>query len=215
MKESAKIHDIVLDFLLNLKPILKKVGKKHIYQCFESDLINYVDNTIIIEYYNKSIKDWYDNEKLFYGRTCVTSENLSVGLKIVGKPIDAYGSILTKDGLLLNNYDGDFDEDCWSNNGYCDIYSFATISESGVIRFSQVIYSFAENKIKLHEDITHNLSFIPDLNHEFGGKRALYRYDNILSIRTIEEVYDKIDDDFKQPYSSIESLSYPRYEIKL
>jgi hypothetical protein len=209
MKNYAKIHDTVLNFLLKLKPKLVEVYEDDV-DYFEDDSINYDINEIIIQYFDGYCYDYKRNPKLFHSATCVTSEPLIEGLCLVGKQIDAYGSILTKDGLLLNNEDMPIIEDNYNSKGYCHIYSFATISETGVVRFSQVVYNFFYKKILIQEDKYYQLPFVPNLSEDFGGKRATYRFDNILSLRTNTNVYTKVDSSLHQPNSESKSLSYPR-----
>ena len=98
--------------------------------------------------------------------------------------------------------------------GFVNVLGFATINNNGVVRFTQIVYSFLFKRLIVRDDVRHQLPFKVRLKSDFGGKRALYKDNNVISIRTTKNVYKKSPKTYHQSDEHKESLSYPRLEIK-
>lgn len=211
------IHSIIINELLKFKPVIVDVDSDTFIDCLEECTIDYDKKEIYIQVCKEELI-WRDEGVLdFASRSYVDVESLIEGFDIIGNYRDAYGSILTDDDetLLLNNYDACFYEENKSEDGFCNVIGFATITSSGVIRFTQLVYSFLHNKLIVRDDVSYQLTFTPDLNNDFGGKRAVYRYDNILSLRCDPDLYKKVDKNHHQSDEHKNDLSYPRFIINV
>lgn len=214
-KISASIHEFVLKSILSFSVKIKDVSLNEFEQFYEECSIDYDKKEIEIQVCREEI-NWIKEGKLNFASRCyIDIESIVKGLKIEGEPIDAYGSILTKNELLLNNYDAEFEEQNKSEKGFCNVLGFATISKKGVVRFSQITYSFLFNKLIVRDNVISQLPFKPNLKNDFGGKRATYRNGSLLSLRTNLKVYKKVDKKYWQLDKYKNDLSYPRLQLTI
>jgi hypothetical protein len=132
---------------------------------------------------------------------------------------DSYGSIvLDEEYLLLNNYDAPTPT---IPRGHVHIYDLCTVDIRGNVEYVSIAVSIRKMeyvvvkhiKRQLPEQITDMYQGMELLNL-FGGKRA-FRYEggDILSIRTINDVYDIIPDMYKQSDEFKDNMSYPRLQL--
>lgn len=89
---------------------------------------------------------------------------------------DDYGTIDTKiGGVLLNSYGLEPFEDYENEDGFCHIAAFATVSDTGVVRYSQIVYDLPKKCLVLREDVCYNMYMNSVKLKLFGMKRACYR----------------------------------------
>ena len=210
---STSLHDFILKQILSFSVNLKEVKEDEFHKCYEDCSINYITKEIEIQFCKDEI-NWIKEGKLnFAAKCCVDVESIVKGLNLNGENIDAYGSIIINNELLLNNYDVSFEEQDKNEKGFCNVLGFATITNKGVVRFSQVVYSFLFKKLIIRDDVTYHLPFKPNLKKDFGGKRAIYRNNSIFSFRTNLSVYKKVDKKYWQSDKHKDDLSYPRFQL--
>ena len=208
------LHETLLKNILSFKPIIKEVGEDDFFKWYDECSINYKTKEIEIQVCKDEI-NWIKEGKLKFASRCyVDVESIVKGFELKGNWVDAYGSIIVGNELLLNNYDATFFEDENNPKGFVNIIGFTTIDKFGKVRFSQIVYSFRFNKLLVRDDVTYMLPFKPNLETDFGGKRGTYRNGSLLSLRTTMEVYDKVDKKFHQSDSRKDDLSYPRLELR-
>jgi hypothetical protein len=207
---STSLHDFILKNILSFSVNIKEVKEDEFHQWYEECSINYEKREIEVQICKDEI-NWIKEGKLKFASKCyVDVESIVKGFALKGEYIDAYVSIIVDNELLLNNYDAVFEEQDKNEKGFCNVLGFATITNKGIVRFSQVVYSFLFNKLIIRDDITFQLPFKPNLKNDFGGKRATYRTGCKLSLRTNMSVYKKVDKKYWQPDSRKNDLSYPR-----
>ena len=209
-KNTILLHDYIIKTIINFTPIIKDVNEDIFHEWYEKCSINYIEKTIEIKVCKDEI-NWVKEGKLKFASKCyVDVESIVKGLNLKGDYIDAYGSIIVNNELLLNDYDACFKEQDKNEKGFCHILGFVTINKNGKVRFSQIVYSFLFNKIIVRDDVNYKLPLKPNLKKDFGGKRATYRYGNVLSLRTNLSVYKKVDKKHCQSDKYKNNLSYPR-----
>jgi len=209
-KES--LHDMILSNIMSFKVITKKLSEDVFfgYSENESRFVDFKKKEIYVEFCTDDVV-WYKEGKLNFVSQChIEVEDVVDGIGLVGKHRDAYGTILTNQGLLLNNYDAGFYEQEKNEKGFCNVIGFATVTQEGVVRFSQVVYSFKFCRLIIRDDVRHRLPYQPDLMYDFNGKRAVYRYGSKLTIRTTLDVYAQLDKKYWQSEKYKHHLSYPR-----
>ena len=204
------LHETLLTKLLSFKPVIKEVTYEEFFESYDDCSINYRTKEIEIQVSKEKIEWIRPNKANISARCYIDVESIVKGFELNGKCVDAYGSIIVGNDLLLNNYDALFCEE----EGFVNIIGFATVNKNGKVRFSQIVYSFKFNKLLVRDDVTYTLPFKPNLEEDFGGKRATYRNGSILSIRTTMDVYDKVDKKYHQSDSRKNDLSYPRLELR-
>lgn len=210
---STSLHDFILNQILSFSVKLKEVKEDEFHQWYEDCSINYITKEIEVQFCKDEI-NWIKEGKLNFASKCyVDVESIVKGFKLNGEYIDAYGSVIINNELLLNNYDASFEEQDKNEKGFCNVLGFATITNKGVVRFSQVVYSFLFNKLIVRDSVTYQLPFKPNLKKDFGGKRATYRNGSILSLRTDLSVYKKVDRRYWQSDKHKGNLSYPRLQL--
>jgi hypothetical protein len=208
------LHNTIVEAFLNFNPVISVVNKDMFFEYPDTDFVNYASNEIKIEMCKDGIEYCDGTISYFESRCIVDLERILNGLKIQHENIDGYGSAIAGNELLLNNYDAIFEEDANNSAGFCNVLGFATVDNLGNVKFSQVVYSFKFNKCIVRDQFNIKLPFVPDLKSDFGGKRATYRYGNILSLRTTLSVYDKVDNKYKQHKRKENTLSYPRLILR-
>jgi len=171
------------------------------------------DNKIIIEVCTDEI-NWIKEGKLNFASRCwIDVEDIIQALQLKGEHIDGYGSMIIGNELLLNNHDAMFEESDKNEKGFCNIIGFATVNNEGLVRFTQIVYSFLFEKIIIRDNINLKLPFKPNLELDFGGKRATYRIGSILSLRTNMDVYSKVNKKYWQSDRKKNDTSYPRLQL--
>jgi hypothetical protein len=113
-----------------------------------------------------------------YCNCCLGVNDIKEAFDIKGSYCnDDYGTINTKiGGVLLNDYGLDPHEDFENKKGFCHVAAFATVSNSGVIRYSQVVYSLRFKRLILRDDICYNMPMDNTEANLYGLKRACYRH---------------------------------------
>ena len=205
------IHQYIIDELLTFKPVIVNVSVKKFCDG-DFDEISFEKREIYIYVCKKEINYIKEGKQKFNSRCSIDVGSLILPIK--GDCLDAYGTILFKNELLLNNYDSIFTEADKNPKGFVNVLGFATINNNGVVRFTQIVYSFLFKRLIVRDDVRHQLPFKVRLKSDFGGKRALYKDNNVISIRTTKNVYKKSPKTYHQSDEHKESLSYPRLEIK-
>ena len=121
---------------------------------------------------------------------------------------DAYGSVVIKNVLFLNDYDkGGYD------SLYVDLVTITSINRKGEVRCTTISYHVKYGRIICRDDVN---SKLPDAFKRvrydmLGGKRAVYRYGNKISIRLRMNDYNKgIPAENRQSDKQKNTLSYPR-----
>ena len=206
------IHQQLIDLLLFYTSIVMEVPPEVYDDCFDGSCIDFKKREIYIQtihYLDRKDQPAFDS------RCYISIEDITRHFYKDGRFVDGYGSVLVDDTLLLNNSDADFYEDSENKLGFCNILGFASVTVDGLVRFSQIVYSFKFKRLLLRDDVTHQLPFKVDLDKDLGGKRAVYKHHNILSIRTNLDVYKKADKKYHQSDRFKNTLSYPRLIINL
>lgn len=206
MKTKLSIHDEIINRILSCNVNIIDQS----YDVYLDSLHDYLFANIIQIYTCHDEIHWIKEGKQNFAAKCyIDIERVLQEFKINGNFVDAYGSIIIGDELILNNYDASFIEDTLNPFGFVNILGFASI-HNNVARFTQIVYSFKFKKLIIRDDVSYTLPFIANIETDFGGKRATYRYGNILSLRTNLQVYKKIPDKYKQSDNCKDQLSYPR-----
>ncbi len=173
--EHAPVHDYILQKLLALKVEQRQwvegddgePNPDDWYDSFAEDR-----STIFIDM-------WYWSVPEGDFRYC----NCSVGVNDIKEAFgidgnycnDDYGTVQTEiGGVLLNDYGLDPHENYADENGYCNVLAFATISDTGVVRYSQVVYDLPTKRLVLRKDICYNMPMDTVKPQLFGMKRACY-----------------------------------------
>jgi hypothetical protein len=210
----ATIHQQIVNRILSLKPIERNCDIDTLNYGYEENQYDLETNKIYIDVCRDDMEDEKGNDISISFQTLVCIEDALEDLFIMGKRLDAYGSTLIGDELILNNYDLTIDDKNTSEDGFCMVLAFASVRNNKV-RFSSIIYDFEKKELVLQEDFHIVLPFKVNLKEDFSGKRAVYRYDNIVSLRTTLEVYEKVDKKFHQSDECKNDLSYPRLILEI
>lgn len=210
MKNVSLIHDKIINAILSSH--VNVIDQS--YDRYLDSLHDYILPNIINIYTCHDEIHWIvEGKKSFAAKCHIDIEQLLKILNINGIWKDAYGSIIIKNELILNNHDADFVSDRLNPLGFINVLGFASIHKN-IARFTQIVYSFKFKRLMVRDDVSYKLPFDCDIHTDFGGKRATYRYGNILSLRTTLDVYDKVDNKYKQSDDYINNLSYPRLILR-
>lgn len=212
----VNLHEYIKNTLLSYNVIIHETNHYAEYDSFYdrgNKSIDFLKNEIHIIVCLEELNWVKEGKQNFVSSCCIDVEDIVHGLNIKGKCVDAYCSIISNNTLLLNNYDAVFYEYEKNSKGFCNILGFSTIDANGLVKFSQIVYNFKYKKLIVRDYVEHKLPFKPDLENDFGGKRATYRHGNILSLRTNENVYLKTTPKYHQSEKHINDLSYPRLEL--
>jgi hypothetical protein len=207
VNKSSILHDEILSELMSYTPLVIQQDIEEFNWGDNNESIDTDRRQIIIRF---SYPPQEDYNISFCSECSIDVEKLVERLHIKGECLDAYGSIYTDRGVLLNNYDASFTEDRCNEDGFCNVIGFATISKDKIVRFTQIVYSFKFKKLIIRDDVFYKLPQKVNIKTDFGGKRATYRHGSQLSLRTSLDVYKKVSDDYKQSDKYKNDLSYPR-----
>lgn len=208
------LHRNIVDTILSFTPSIKEVDADEFTSWYEDCSIDYENRIIEIQVCREEINWIREGKQKFNSKCFVDVESIVNGFKLKGEFIDAYGSVIVGDELLLNNYDACFYEQDKNETGFVNVLGFCTINGNGVVEFSQIVYSFLFNRFIVRDYIKHILPFKPNLKEDFGGKRATYRNGSVLSLRTNLNVYKKVSEKYQQSRDRKDDLSYPRLQIR-
>lgn len=210
------LHDKIIKTILSLKPVITEYKEFPLHWLEESHPALDLDKNQIYIYVDNQTNGFIKGREVnFSSWTNLDVSTLVKKMNLKGDYVDAYGSILVDNELLLNNYDmvvdGMLDLYSYNKKGFCDVLSFVTINKKGHVRFTQIVYSFKFNRLMIRDNVTYQIPFKVDLKKDFGGKRATYRHGSILSLRLKCSKYSKkIPVENRQPDSYKNDLSYPR-----
>lgn len=210
------LHDKIINTILSLKPMMTEYKEFPLHWLEESQPVLDLDKNEIYIYVDNETKGFIKGNQVdFSSWSTLDVETLVKKMNLKGDYVDAYGSILVDNELLLNNYDmvvdGMLDLYSYNKKGFCDILSFVTISKKGQVRFTQIVYSFKFSRLMVRDDVTYQIPFKVNLRKDFGGKRATYRYGSILSLRLKCSKYSKkVPIENRQSDEDKNNLSYPR-----
>ena len=224
MGRSKKIktssHQKIVDFMLGLNVVFHMVDVDTFNSDYDGDCINFEKNDIYIRVCNEEI-EWIEyGKRNFAASTYVDLEDTlnRLGLKPIKDIdfIDSYGSRIVDGELILNNWDiGTYPNvNSLNPKGFVDILEFASVDISGLVRYTNIVYSLLFKRIIIRDDLTYKLPFKPHLRNDFGGKRATYKVGCNLSLRTTLDVYKKVDVTYKQSDKHKDTLSYPRLILR-
>lgn len=211
--KSAKIHDDILSTLLSYKIVVKSVSYESYVDHEDNKYIDCDKKEINIFTCHDEVNYIGIGKRNFIAKCCDDISDVIDGLKLSGEWLDSYGTLLINGELLLNNYDIGATETDFDPNGFCDILAFATISKTGIVRYSQIVYSFKFKRLMIRDDVKFALPYKVNLQKDFSGKRAVYRIGRILSLRTRKGVYKKVDQKYHQSDKRKDDLSYPRLQL--
>jgi hypothetical protein len=174
--EHAPVHDYILQRLFALKVELRlwvegddgEPNPNGWYNSLSED-----KSTIFVDTWWWSVPEG----DYRYCRCCFDVNDIKEAFNIAGGYCnDGNGTINTQmGGVLLNDYGLDPHEDYENENGFCHVVAFATVSHTGVIRYSQVVYDFPQKRLVLFDDICYNMPMDSVHPKLFGMKRACYR----------------------------------------